>query len=160
MKKYLIISLCVIVSILASLAYSSNIFLTDSKSLIETLLTLLGLCFTSFSFISTSINDILKKSDKNTDKALRIRLDKLLDSIQKDILLIFYATIILIIINIFCYFDFPLLNNPINLDFGLFVIPSLKQFSLNFLVSFIFCLSLYSLYDLIKASFILLRKCY
>ncbi len=160
MKKYLIISLCVIVSILASLSYSSDIFLTDSKSLIETLLTLLGLCFTSFSFISTSINDILKKSKKNTDENLRIRLDKLLDSIQKDILLIFYATIVLIIINIFCYFDFPLLNNPRNLDFGLFVIPSLKQFSLNFLVSFIFCLSLYSLYDLIKASFILLRKCY
>ncbi|MCM1052556.1 MAG: hypothetical protein NC483_01075 [Ruminococcus sp.] len=160
MKKYLIISLCVIISILASLSYSSDIFLTDSKSLIETLLTLLGLCFTSFSFISASINDILKKSNKNTDEALRIRLDKLLDSIQKDILLIFYATIVLIIINIFCYFDFPLLNNPRNLDFGLFVIPSLKQFSLNFLVSFIFCLSLYSLYDLIKASFILLRKCY
>lgn len=160
MKKYLIISLCVTVSILASLSYSSDIFLTDSKSLIETLLTLLGLCFTSFSFISTSINDILKKSKKNTDENLRIRLDKLLDSIQKDILLIFYATIVLIIINIFCYFDFPLLNNPRNLDFGLFVIPSLKQFSLNFLVSFIFCLSLYSLYDLIKASFILLRKCY
>lgn len=160
MKKYLIVSLCVIVSILASLSYSSDIFLTDSKSLIETLLTLLGLCFTSFSFISTSINDILKKSNKNTDETLRIRLDKLLDSIQKDILLIFYATIVLIIINIFCYFDFPLLNNPRNLDFGLFVIPSLKQFSLNFLVSFIFCISLYSLYDLIKASFILLRKCY
>ncbi len=160
MKKYLIVSLCVIVSILASLSYSSDIFLTDSKSLIETLLTLLGLCFTSFSFISTSINDILKKSNKNTDETLRIRLDKLLDSIQKDILLIFYATILLIIINIFCYFDFPLLNNPRNLDFGLFVIPSLKQFSLNFLVSFIFCISLYSLYDLIKASFILLRKCY
>lgn len=160
MKKYLIISLCVIVSILASLSYSSDIFLTDSKTLIGTLLTLLGLCFTSFSFISTSINDILKKSNKNTDEALKIRLDKLLDSIQKDILLIFYATIALIIINIFCYFDFPLLSNPRNLDFGLFVIPSLKQFSLNFLVSFIFCLSLYSLYDLIKASFILLRKCY
>lgn len=160
MKKYLIVSLCVIVSILASLSYSSDIFLTDSKSLIETLSTLLGLCFTSFSFISTSINDILKKSNKNTDETLRIRLDKLLDSIQKDILLIFYATIVLIIINIFCYFDFPLLNNPRNLDFGLFVIPSLKQFSLNFLVSFIFCISLYSLYDLIKASFILLRKCY
>lgn len=160
MKKYLIISSCIIVSIIASLSYSSNIFLTDSKTLIGILLTLLGLCFTSFSFISTSIKDILTKSSKNTDKSLRIKLDKLLDSIQKDILLIFFAIIVLIIMNIFCFCDIPLLNNPTNLDFGLFVVPSLKNFALNFLVSFIFCLSLYSLYDLIKASFTLLRKCY
>lgn len=71
MKKYLIIILCFVISLIASLAYHENVFLTDSKNLINILLTLLGLCFTSFSFISTSINDILKKSDKNSDVDLR-----------------------------------------------------------------------------------------
>lgn len=160
MKKYLIIILCIIVSLIASLTYVENIFLTDSKNLINMLLTLLGLCFTSFSFISTSINDILKKSSKNDDESLRAKLNKLLDSIQKDIILILYAIIALIIINTLYYFDFPLIKNPVGIDFGLLIIPSLKNFGLNFIVSFIFCLSLYSLYDLVKASFILLRKCY
>lgn len=160
MKKYLIIILCIIVSLIASLTYVENIFLTDSKNLINMLLTLLGLCFTSFSFISTSINDILKKSSKNDDESLRKKLNKLLDSIQKDIILILYAIIALIIINTLYYFDFPLIKNPVGIDFGLLIIPSLKNFGLNFIVSFIFCLSLYSLYDLVKASFILLRKCY
>lgn len=160
MKKYLIIILCIIVALISSLTYNQDVFLTDSKNLINILLTLLGLCFTSFSFISTSINDILKKSDKNSDDSLRKKLDKLLDSIQKDILLILYATITLIILNTIHYFNFPFLNNPLNVDFGLFVISSLKQFVLNFVISFIFNLSVYSLYDLIKAAFILLRKCY
>ena len=160
MKKYIIIILCSIISIISSLTYSENVFLTDSKNLIGILLTLLGLCFTSFSFISTSINDILKKSNKGNDKKLRVKLNKLLDSIQKDILLILYATIILIVFNTIYYLDFPLLKNPINVDFGLLDISSLKIFILNFIISFIFCLSIYSLYDLVKASFILLRKCY
>ncbi len=160
MKKYIIIILCSIISIISSLTYSENVFLTDSKNLIGILLTLLGLCFTSFSFISTSINDILKKSNKGNDKKLRVKLNKLLDSIQKDILLILYATIILIVFNTIYYLDFPLLKNPINVDFGLLEISSLKIFILNFIISFIFCLSIYSLYDLVKASFILLRKCY
>ena len=72
MKKYIIIILCSIISIISSLTYSENVFLTDSKNLIGILLTLLGLCFTSFSFISTSINDILKKSNKGNDKKLRV----------------------------------------------------------------------------------------
>ena len=160
MKKYIIIILCSIISIISSLTYSENVFLTDSKNLIGILLTLLGLCFTSFSFISTSINDILKKSNKGNDKKLSVKLNKLLDSIQKDILLILYATIILIVFNTIYYLDFPLLKNPINVDFGLLEISSLKIFILNFIISFIFCLSIYSLYDLVKASFILLRKCY
>ena len=160
MKKYIIIILCSIISIISSLTYSENVFLTDSKNLIGILLTLLGLCFTSFSFISTSIHDILKKSNKGNDKKLRVKLNKLLDSIQKDILLILYATIILIVFNTIYYLDFPLLKNPINVDFGLLEISSLKIFILNFIISFIFCLSIYSLYDLVKASFILLRKCY
>lgn len=160
MKKYLIIILCISIAIISSLTYNQNIFLTDSKNLINILLTLLGLCFTSFSFISTSINEILKKSDKNSDDDFRKKLDKLLNSIQKDILFILDATIVLIILNTIYYFNFPLLKNPTNVDFGLFVIPSLKQLILNFIISFIFNLSVYSLYDLIKATFILLRKCY
>ena len=160
MKKYIIIVLCIIISLIASLTNLDSIFLTDSKNLINILLTLLGLCFTSFSFISTSINDILKKYNKDNDENFREKLNKLLNSIQKDIVLILYATIILIVFNTIYYFDFPFIKNPMNVDFGLLIIPSLKSFVINFINSFIFCLSMYSLYDLVKASFILLRKCY
>ena len=51
MKKYLIIILCIIVALISLLTYNQYVFLTDSKNLINILLTLLGLCFTSFSFI-------------------------------------------------------------------------------------------------------------
>ena len=160
MKKCLIIILCISISLMAAMTYEDNAFLIDSKNLINMLLTLLGLCFTSFSFISLFIDGIIKKSGGKNDENFKERLNRLLDSIQKDIFLILYSTIVIIILNTCYYFDFPLIKNPTHLDFGLVTINSLKNFSLNFIISLVFCLSLYSLYDLVKASFILLRKCY
>lgn len=157
MKKKIITISCIVISFISALANNQNIFLSDSKSLIEILLTLLGLSFTSFSFISSSIKNIINNSKKNV-KNLEPFLNKLEKSIKEDIFLIFYSTIVLILINIITYIDIPLITNPINICFNLFTISSVKMFIINFFVSFITCLSIYSFYDLMKASFNLLQK--
>lgn len=159
-KKCFIIVLCFLISLIGCLSNNKNIFITDSKNMISILLTLLGLCFTSFSFISASITDILSKSKKTKTDDLKKKLNKLLKSIEDDIFLIFYVTVILIFINLVYYVNIPYINDFINLKFLSFNIFSLKICLLNFIISFIFCLSLYSLYDLIKTSFKLLKNCY
>lgn len=159
MKKKIIIILCIVISFISALSNNQNIFLSNSKSLIEILLTILGLSFTSFSFISSSIKNILDES-KTDIKNLELFLNKMEKSIQEDILLIFHSIIILIVINTITYINIPLITNPTNIDFDLFVIKSFKMFIINFAVSFITCLSIYSFYDLMKASFMLLQKNY
>lgn len=157
MKKRIITISCIVISFISALANNQNIFLNDSKSLIEILLTILGLSFTSFSFISQSIKKIINNSKKNA-KDLEPFLNSFEKSVQEDIFFIFYSIIVLILINIITYTDIPLITNPINICFSLFTISSVKMFIVNFFVSFITCLSIYSFYDLMKASFKFLQN--
>lgn len=157
MKKFIIIIFCFFVALLSSIIKDNNVFLTDSKNLINILLTLLGLCFTSYSIIISSIKDILNKDNNSSDDNVKLLLNKLLDSIEKNIIFIFYITIIMIVLNTFYYVNFPFLKDPKKVDFGIFMINSFKDTFFNIIISLIFNLSLYSLYDLIKASFKLLR---
>lgn len=156
MKKKLIITLSIIISFISGFSHSENVFLTDSKSLIGILLTVLGLCFSGFSFVSTSINNVILSSKYN--KNLILKSKKIISSIEEDIFLILYLTILLIIINLFFYVDIPLIVNPTNVNFGIFVISSLKCFIFNFMFSLCFCLSFYAFYDLIRATFNLIKK--
>lgn len=157
MKKRITIIFCIIISFISALTNNENIFLNDSKNLIEILLTILGLSFTSFSFMSSSIKSITRNSKRHS-KELEPFLNKLEKSIQEDIFLIFYSIITLILINIITYIDIPLITNPTNINFNLFTINSVKIFIVNFSVSIVTCLSIYSFYDLMKASFKLLQK--
>jgi hypothetical protein len=159
MKKILIISFSLLVSFVAGLSINNNVFLTDSKNLIIILLTIIGLCFSGFSFVSSSISRIIKSS-KAQNVQLKDSSNKLIYSIEKDILLILYLTIVLVIVNLILYIDIPLIINPKDINFGLFHIFSVKEFLVNFIFSFSFCLSFYAFYDLIKATFKLLKKCY
>jgi len=156
MKKRLIICFCLLISMMSAYTNNQNLFLNDSKNLIGILLTILGLSFTSFSFISTSIKSILSGSAKTN--SINDLLEKMLKSIEEDIFLIFYSVLCLIIVNILSYTDIPFIYNPTDIDFGLFVLKSFKMFFINFCVSFITCLSIYAFYDLMKASFKLLKK--
>lgn len=153
MRKYLLISICVIISIFASLI-SNNIFLTDSKNIITILLTLLGLCFTSFTFIFATLVKI--KNEYNTDDMGK-KIINLLNSMKEELFFIFYLSLLCIILNMFYSFDFPLIKNPTNIDFNLIIISSCKDVIFNFGFSLITCLSLYTLYDFLKATFILLK---
>ena len=158
MKKNFIIIFCILISSINGLFYNNDVFLMDSKNLISILLTVLGLCFSGFSFVSSSITNIIKKNNNNEN--LMIKSQKIITSIEEDIFLILYLIIILVISNLFLYLDIPLINNPSNINFGLFTVISIKQSIFNFIFSFSFCLSFYAFYDLIKATFNLLKNCY
>ena len=54
--------------------------------------------------------------------------------------------------------DIPLLKNELNLDLEIVKIISLKEYIFNFVISVSACFSFYSLYDLMQATFKILRK--
>ena len=59
MKKKIIIVACILISLLSGLGINENIFLSNSKEMIGILLTILGLCFSGFSFMLSSITRII-----------------------------------------------------------------------------------------------------
>ena len=73
-------------------------------------------------------------------------------------MLIFFMTIIIIVIDFMKVIDVPIVKNVLNLDLGIIQIKSLKEYVFNFTISISSCLSFYSLYDLIQATFKILRK--
>lgn len=157
-KTKIIIIVSIIISIISSTVCNNITFLTDAKSLISIMLTILGLCFTSFSFISSSILKILNMNKEN--KNLSKKANNILSNIEENIFFIFYSVIILAILNLINNLDIPLIKNPTNLDFGIINILSLKQSIINFISSLLFLLTLYALYDIMKASFRLIKNCY
>lgn len=159
MKKKIIIATCILISLIVSLLGDGSAFLVDSKELITILLTLLGLCFTGYTFIYSPITNILEKKNKNGDN-IKNTTKKLLKSMQQDMLFIFGATLFIIGANLVLSIDFPLIENPINVNFGLFIIPSLKIFVINFVISAFACLSFFAFYDLIKATFKIFTNCF
>lgn len=159
-KKLKLICICILISTFTITINNEQAFLTNSKGLISILLTILGLCFTSFSFISSAILQIFKNSKTTNKNKLLKSVNELLENIESDIFLIFYSIIILTIINLLRFLNIPLIKDPINLDFGIINIISLKNSVFNFITSLSFCLTLYSLYDIMKASFKLIINCY
>ena len=157
-KTKIIIIVSIIISIISSTVCNNITFLTDAKSLISIMLTILGLCFTSFSFISSSILKILNMNKEN--KNLSKKANNILSNIEENIFFIFYSVIILAILNLINNLDIPLIKNPTKLDFGIINILSLKQSIINFISSLLFLLTLYALHDIMKASFRLIKNCY
>ena len=154
-KLAIILFLSILISFLSGLSSSEEIFLTDSKNLIMALLTLLGLCFSGVSYVSVSINNIIK--DKRGNKKINDISNSLMKNVEDDILLLLYLIIIIVLCNLFLYIDMPFISNPTNINFNLFKINSLKMFFYNFISSLSFCLSIYSFYDIIKATFKLIK---
>lgn len=154
-KKITIISVIVIFSFFTATA--NEVFIVNVEALIPFLFTLLGLCLTAYTFIYAPISEILRKESMNNDESKR-KLQKLLTSFEKDMLLIFFLTILMIIINFFTKIDIPMLKNQLDIDLEIIKIESLKDYISNFIISISACFSFYSLYDLMKATFKILRK--
>lgn len=154
-KKITIISIIVFFSFFT--ATSNGLFVINVEALIPFLFTLLGLCLTAYTFIYAPISEILKKESMNNDESKK-RLQKLLTSFEEDMLLIFFLTILMIIIDFLMIMDIPLLKNEFNIDLGIIEIVSLKNYIFNFIISISACFSFYSLYDLMQATFKILRK--
>lgn len=155
MKKIAIISIVIIISLFA--ASTTNSFIINAGELIPFLFTILGLSITAYTFIYAPISKILEKESMKNDEAKQ-KLQKLLTSFEEDMMLIFFLTITIVIIDLFKFLDIPLVKNVLNLDLGIFKIMSLKEYILNFIIALSACFSFYSLYDLIQATFKILRK--
>ena len=154
-KKIAIISIIIFFSFFA--ATSNESFIINVEALIPFLFTLLGLCLTAYTFIYTPISEILKKESMNNDESKK-KLQKLLSSFEEDMLLIFFLTILMILIDFLTIMEIPLLKNEFNIDLGIIKIVSLKNYIFNFIISISACFSFYSLYDLMQATFKILRK--
>lgn len=154
-KKIMIISIIIVISFF--IASTTNSFIVNSEALIPFLFTILGLCITAYTFIYAPISEILKKENMQSDES-RQKLQKLLTSFEEDMMLIFFLTIIIITVDFLKVIDIPLAKNVLNLDLGIIKIISLKGYIFNFIISTSACLSFYALYDLIQATFKILRK--
>lgn len=154
-KKIAIISLIIVLSFFA--ASTSESFIVSVELIVPFLFTLLGLCLTAYTFIYAPISEILKKDSMKNDES-KHKLQKLLSSFEEDMMLIFFMTVIIIVIDFIKIIDIPIVKNVLNLDLGIIEIKSLKEYIFNFIISISSCFSFYALYDLIQATFKILRK--
>ena len=155
MKKKIIISVIVYFSFLA--ASASNDFIINIELLVTLLFTILGLTITAYTFIYAPLSEILKKSSMQSDESKK-KLQKLLNSFEENMKLIFVLSFIIIIVDFLKIIDIPLLKNELNLDLGILKITSLKEYIFNFIISISASLSFYALYDLMDATFKILKK--
>ncbi|MFR1777087.1 MAG: hypothetical protein ACLSW4_03420 [Clostridia bacterium] len=154
-KKIMIISIIIVISFF--IASTTNSFIVNSEALVPFLFTILGLCITAYTFIYAPISEILKKDTMQSDESKK-KLQKLLTSFEEDMMVIFFLTIIIIAVDSLKVIDIPLAKNVLNLDLGIIKIISLKEYIFNFIISTSACLSFYALYDLMQATFKILRK--
>lgn len=154
-RKIAIISTIIILSFFA--ASTNGSFIINIELLIPFLFTVLGLCLTAYTFIYAPISEILKKESMKNDVAKQ-KLQKLLTSFEEDMMLIFFLTIMMIGVDFLKFLDIPLIKNVLNLDLGILYIYSLKEYLFNLIISISAGLSFYSLYDLMQATFKILRK--
>lgn len=155
MKKKIIISVIVFFSFFA--ASASNAFIINIELLVPLLFTILGLTITAYTFIYAPLSEILKKSSMQSDESKK-KLQKLLNSFEENMKLIFVLSFIIIIVDFLKIIDIPLLKNELNLDLGILKITSLKEYIFNFIISISASLSFYALYDLMDATFKILKK--
>lgn len=155
MKNIIIISIIVIISLVAASTY--NAFIIDAEALIPFLFTILGLCLTAYTFIYAPIGEILKK-DSMKNKDSKNKLKKMLESFEEDMMIIFASTIVIVIVDFLKHYDIPLVKNPLNVDFGIIKIRSSKEYFFNFIISTGAGISFYSLYDLMQATFKILKN--
>lgn len=156
MNKKIIISIIVFVSLVVSL-FDGNAYLTDSEQLTPLLFTIFGLCLTSYTFIYSPINDLIKRDEKRK-KINNLKLKIMLKNLEENMILIFFSAVFIIIFGIFKDINIPYIKNPVGLDFGIFFVPSLKVTIANFFISLLSFLSFYALYDIMMATFKIIRK--
>lgn len=150
-KKILKIGICLTIAFIAS-DINQKIFIINPDQLLPLLFTLLGLCITAYTFISTPINELVKE---NKTQSIKESLKNMLKGFEDDMLLIFLLAIIIIVLDILINTDIPIFKDT---QIQLFNVISLKLFICNFFIAFSAMLSFYGLYDLIKATFRLLKK--
>ena len=150
-KKIVLISFCIVVSVIAA-NIDKEIFIITPNQLLPLLFTLLGLCITAYTFIYSPIVTLIKDNNYNE---IKDSLNKLLNSFEEDMLLIFVLSIAIILIDIGINIDIPFIRD---IRIKLFNIKSLKIYLCNLFIALSASLSFYALYDIIKATFKILKS--
>lgn len=145
----------IIVSIMISLimgVFNIEIVFNDCNTMIQILLSVLALSLTAYTFVLVPIQSILDNNDNPQNVSI------LLKEYMDDMKVIFFSSLFLIVIDFLYKLDFPFIINPINIDFELFKIDSLK-FCFKLVMEDVICfLSLYSFYDIMNSIFILVES--
>lgn len=153
MKKYIYLCLLLFISLIVSIN-SLDVFITNTEQIIQILLNLIAISLASYTFLFSPLSILINK--KNSVK-LKGLLDKLLNEFEINIKIIFLSLVVIIFFNIFENLNIPFFKDPKNIDFGLFCINSLKETICNLIISFCTLVSIYSFYDISKATFLILR---
>lgn len=147
MKKILIYLGMVFLSIIFTICTNDNIT-NNAELVLQILLTLLGLCITSYVFICSPISEVASKN-----KQLKRDAINLVSKLEEDMKGMFYITLVIIFVTIMGNTDLVFIKNPCEMDFGIFVIKSFKHFLINASITFCFMLGMAGFYDFIVASF-------
>ena len=150
-KNIIIIIFTILFSIYVGLS-DVDFILNDSHLMIQIILTLLALSFTSYTLIFSPLSRINKK--RNINKSIIITF---LKKIESSIKYIFYFSMILIAANFIINYDIPFIRNPLNIDFGIVVIKSLKKSIINIIVVLCSLNSIELFFDIMISSFTILK---
>ena len=153
MKKTAIILLTILFSIYVGIN-SVDFILTDATLMIQLIFTVLGLSFTSYTFIFSPLSKIYKKYNENN---IKNKLVKLLFEIESNLKSLLLFSVIIVICHFILNHDIPLIVEPGIIDFGLFKIFALKNMIFYTIICFSSIFSLLTFYDIMSASFTILR---
>lgn len=156
MKKYIIISIIFFLSFIC--AVNGKMWFLNDSDIMTISLSVLGVSFTTYCFLFSPILNILEKIKKIDN--MEYNLNKLLDSLNKNLKFIFYCIIILLFVNIIYSINIAFISNPLNINFDLFRIISLKLFIKNLFYSLFLFLQLYAFYDTMTATFRIFKNCF
>lgn len=146
----------IIISVIVSLfigIFNIEIIFNDNNAMIQTLLSILGLALTSYTFVLVPIQNIV--GDNKEKNSL---VSSLLNEYKDNMQFIFISCIVLIFVDLIYKINFPFICDPLNIDFGLFKIYSLKTFLKIIVEDFLCIVSLYSFYDIMRSIFILVAN--
>lgn len=153
MKNYIYTVLLIIFALIIGIN-NTDIILTNSRDILTLVFTLLGLSLTAYTFIFTPLQNII--NNKNDKKISKI-LDQLLNNYEDNMKYMFFICIAIVILEFINNTNFIFIKNPLNIDFGIIVIKSLKETIIDSAISFLAMLSFWSFFDIMKATFVIVR---
>lgn len=138
------------------IAQFDNLFLYDISIIFPTFLSLIGLCLTVYIFIIPHLLSLNLDSDR-----FKNHFERIVKEFEDNTKGIFYLLMLLIFVYIIKYIDFPFISNCYDLDLKLLYIFNLKFYIVNVTQNFLFFLSLLSFWDILIASFTIIKvnKC-
>lgn len=150
-KNKLIIAAFSLIAIIIALFSTRLTFIINGELIIQILLTLFGIAFALYTFIIGPILTNVREGHLENSRELE---DFFLEY-EQNLYLIFKFVILILTVNTISGIDIPFLKDPKNIDFGVALIHSLKEFFLYLSVSFAFLMSMKGYLTIIEGTFLI-----